>query len=210
VSHVPVNPARLELTSNAAYSQIRTARALDGELRLTAGALRRGEISAQQVVVIRRAMEQVGKTCLDPSSVESELVFAARQKDSFELERHWYQMRTRPTRRQGRRPRRSGASGPGSRCARPGGATTGSRASWTPSRGPGSPTPASFGVVGTRRDLAPLAPRSQAIYERVTAAPRTNVMTSVRVSSSTSSPGDTRGNARRTDGFLALYRDGWA
>src|SRR5215469_2762543 len=83
----------LRLTSNAAYSQLRTARALDGELRLTAGALRRGEISAQHVVVIRRAMEQVGKTCLDPASVESELVFAARQKDPFELERHWYQMR---------------------------------------------------------------------------------------------------------------------
>src|SRR5690348_17209562 len=35
----------LNLTSNAAYKQIRTARALDGELRLTAAALRRGEIS---------------------------------------------------------------------------------------------------------------------------------------------------------------------
>jgi len=38
----------LRLTSNAAYSQLRTARALDGELRLTAGALRRGEISAHR------------------------------------------------------------------------------------------------------------------------------------------------------------------
>jgi len=38
----------LRLTSNAAYSQLRTARALDGELRLTAGALRRGEIGAHR------------------------------------------------------------------------------------------------------------------------------------------------------------------
>jgi Domain of unknown function (DUF222) len=83
----------LKLTSNAASAQVRTARALDQELRLTAGALRRGEISAQHVAVIRRAMEQVGKTCLEPASVESELIFAAKQMDPFELERHWQQMR---------------------------------------------------------------------------------------------------------------------
>jgi hypothetical protein len=83
----------LKLTSNAAYSQVRTARALDQELRLTAGALRRGEISAQHVGVIRRANEQVLKTSLSPASVESELVFAAKQMDPFELERHWKQMR---------------------------------------------------------------------------------------------------------------------
>jgi Domain of unknown function (DUF222) len=83
----------LKLTSNQAYAQIRTARALDGELRLTAGALRRGEISAQHVAVIRRANEQVEKTCLDPVSVESELVFVAKQQDPFELEQHWKQMR---------------------------------------------------------------------------------------------------------------------
>ena len=83
----------LKMTSNAAYSQLRTARALDGELRLTAGALRRGEISARHVEVIRRAMEQVPKTCLEPAAVESELVIAARQMDPFELERHWKQIR---------------------------------------------------------------------------------------------------------------------
>src|SRR5215472_17149009 len=83
----------LKLTPNAAYAQLRTARALDGELRLTAAALRRGEISAQHVTVIRRAMEQVDRTCLERSSVESELVLAARQMNPFELERHWKQTR---------------------------------------------------------------------------------------------------------------------
>lgn len=83
----------LKMTPNMAYAQLRTARALDGELRLTAAALRRGEISARHVHVIRRAMEQVGMTCLDPAAVESELVIAARQMDPFELERHWRQIR---------------------------------------------------------------------------------------------------------------------
>src|SRR5215467_5746290 len=83
----------LKLTSSAAYAQVRTARALDGELRLTAAALRRGEISARHVDVIRRAMEQVPKTCLEPASVESELVVSARQMDPFELEQHWKQIR---------------------------------------------------------------------------------------------------------------------
>jgi Domain of unknown function (DUF222) len=85
----------LKMTSSAAYAQVRTARALDGELRLTAAALSRGEIGARHVDVIRRAMEQVGKTCLDPAAVESELVFVARQKDPFELEEHWKQLRYR-------------------------------------------------------------------------------------------------------------------
>jgi hypothetical protein len=83
----------LKMTSNAAYAQVRTARALDGELRLTAAALRRGEISARHVDVIRRAMEQVGETCLAPDQVETELVMAARQMDPCELERHWKQIR---------------------------------------------------------------------------------------------------------------------
>ena len=83
----------LKLTSNAAYAQVRTARALDGELHLTAAALRRGEISARHVEVIRRAMEQAEKTRLERSSVESRLVFAARQMDPFELEQHWKEMR---------------------------------------------------------------------------------------------------------------------
>ena len=85
----------LKLTANAAYAQLRTARALDGRLRLTAAALRRGEISAQHVAVIRRAMEQVDRTCLDPASVEFQLVAAAREMDPFQLARHWQEMRYR-------------------------------------------------------------------------------------------------------------------
>ena len=82
----------LKLTPNAAYAQVRTARMLE-QLPWTAAAFRRGEISSQHVAVIRRAMEQVPKTCLDPSDVEPALVFAARQMDTFNLEQHWQQMR---------------------------------------------------------------------------------------------------------------------
>src|SRR5215467_9937416 len=85
----------LGLTANAAQAWLRTARALDTELRLTAGALRRGEIGAQQVGVIRRAVEAAAKTCLDPAAVESELVEAARGMDAYALERHWQQLRYR-------------------------------------------------------------------------------------------------------------------
>src|SRR5262245_37005880 len=38
-------------------------------------------------------MEQVPKTCLDPSDVEPALVFAARQMDTFNLDQQWQQMR---------------------------------------------------------------------------------------------------------------------
>jgi hypothetical protein len=82
----------LKLTPNQAYAQVRTARMLE-QLQRTAGAFRRGQISSQHVAVIRRAMEQVPKTCLDPSDVEPALVFAARQMDPFELDQHWQQMR---------------------------------------------------------------------------------------------------------------------
>src|SRR5215470_1646614 len=82
----------LKLTPNAAYAQVRTARMLE-QLPWTAAAFRRGQISSQHVAVIRRAMEQVAKTCLDPSDVEPALVFAARQMDTFELDQHWQQMR---------------------------------------------------------------------------------------------------------------------
>src|SRR5215470_4264190 len=82
----------LKLTPNAAYAQVRTARMLSS-LNWTADALRRGEISAQHVGVIRRAMEQVPRTRLEPSDVEPELVFAARQMDPLNLDRHWQQMR---------------------------------------------------------------------------------------------------------------------
>ena len=82
----------LKLTPNAAYAQVRTARMLSS-LGWTADALRRGEISSQHVGVIRRAMEQVPKTRLEPSEVEPELVFAARQMDPLNLDRRWQQMR---------------------------------------------------------------------------------------------------------------------
>ena len=82
----------LKLTPNAAYAQVRTARMLE-QLPWTAAAFRRGQISSQHVGVIRRAMEQVPKTCLDPSQVEPGLVFAARQMDTFNLDQHWQQMR---------------------------------------------------------------------------------------------------------------------
>ncbi len=84
----------LRLTPNAAYAQVRTARMLT-QLHWTADAFRRGEISSQHVGVIRRAMEQVPKTCLDPAEVEPALVYAARQMDPFGLDRHWQQMRYR-------------------------------------------------------------------------------------------------------------------
>src|SRR5262245_59662857 len=71
----------LKLTPNAAYACVRTARMLE-QLPWTAAAFRRGQISSQHVAVIRRAMEQVPKTCLDPSYVEPALVFAARQMDT--------------------------------------------------------------------------------------------------------------------------------
>jgi len=82
----------LKLTPNQAYAQVRTARMLE-QLHWTAAAFRRGQISSQHVGVIRRAMEQVAKTCLDPSDVEPALVFAGRQMDTFELDQHWQQMR---------------------------------------------------------------------------------------------------------------------
>jgi len=83
----------LKMTSNAARTLVRNARSLDGALHLTAAALRRGEISPQHVLVIRRAIEQVDKTNLEPSVVEAELVSAAMRKDPFELEHHWKHMR---------------------------------------------------------------------------------------------------------------------
>jgi hypothetical protein len=83
----------LKMTSNDAYKQLRTARALDSDLRLTAAALRRGEISPEHVTTIRIATEQARKTTLEPTEVESELVEVARQKDPFEVAQHWKQMR---------------------------------------------------------------------------------------------------------------------
>jgi hypothetical protein len=82
----------LNVTSNAAYAQIHTARQLR-HLNRTAAALRRGEIGSQQVSVICRATEESRKTSLELSDVEAELVDAARRMDHVELRRHWCQMR---------------------------------------------------------------------------------------------------------------------
>jgi hypothetical protein len=82
----------LRLTPNAAHAQVRSARQLE-QLPPTARAFRRGELSAQHVDVICRAMEQVQKTRLDPSDVEATLIDAARRMDPRELLRHWFQLR---------------------------------------------------------------------------------------------------------------------
>jgi len=82
----------LQLTSNAAYAQVRTARQLD-RLPTTAAALRSGRLGPSQVAVICRAMDQVTKTRLDPGSVELELVEAGQGMDAYNLERHWKQLR---------------------------------------------------------------------------------------------------------------------
>jgi hypothetical protein len=82
----------LNVTPNAAYAQIHTARQLQ-HLKRTVDALRRGEISSQQVSVICRATEESRKTSLELSDVEAELVDAARRMDHVELRRHWCQMR---------------------------------------------------------------------------------------------------------------------
>lgn len=57
----------LKVTPNQAYAQVRTAGMLE-QLPQTATAFRRGEFSSQHVAVIRRAIEQVPKTNLEPPS----------------------------------------------------------------------------------------------------------------------------------------------
>ncbi|HYW27870.1 MAG TPA: DUF222 domain-containing protein [Terriglobales bacterium] len=83
---------QLQLTPGAAHAQVRTARQLQ-HLRRTAAALREGLISAQHVSVICRAMDQVGRTSMEPSDVEAMLVEAARRMDVHNLHRHWLQLR---------------------------------------------------------------------------------------------------------------------
>src|SRR5205807_302152 len=63
------------------------------QLPRTAGALRRGEIGGQHMSVICRAMSQVPRTCLEPSSTEAMLVDAACRMDPHQLHQHWLQMR---------------------------------------------------------------------------------------------------------------------
>src|SRR5262249_42252265 len=82
----------LGLTPSAAYASIRTARQLE-ELPATAASFRRGEISAEHVGVICRAMDQVGKTRLHPASTEHSLLQVARRQDPHRLHDHWQELR---------------------------------------------------------------------------------------------------------------------
>jgi hypothetical protein len=82
----------LGLTSGAAYARVRTARQLE-QLPGTAAALRRGEINAQHVDVICRALGQIERTCLEPSSTERSLLEQARHTDAYTLHQHWLQLR---------------------------------------------------------------------------------------------------------------------
>src|SRR5499426_2783626 len=82
------------VTSNAAYAMVRVARQLE-HLPLAAAAFRAGRIGSQHVSVICRAMEQIEKTCLEPSGAERELVRAAGEMDPYSLNRHFKQMRYR-------------------------------------------------------------------------------------------------------------------
>ena len=80
------------VTPSAAYARVRTARQLEG-LPRTAAALRAGDISSQHASIICRALGQIGKTRLEPSSAEGELLEAARRMDTYGLERFWSQLR---------------------------------------------------------------------------------------------------------------------
>ena len=80
------------VTPNAAYAQIRAARALEHLPRTTA-AWRLGELSSQHVSVICRAKEQLHETRLNGPEMESELVSASRYMDPRELHNHFVQLR---------------------------------------------------------------------------------------------------------------------
>ena len=84
----------LHVTGNTAYSQVRTARALD-QLPRAYDALRHGRISGQHASVICRAMESLHETRLDPGETEDTLVTAASHLDPKELHRTWLQLRYR-------------------------------------------------------------------------------------------------------------------
>jgi hypothetical protein len=104
--HGPGDPCHLwleralQLTPGAAHARIRTAHQLE-TLPGTAIALRNGEIGGQQAAVICRAMEQVGRTNLDPADVEEQLVDAAQRTDPRELRRQWCQTRYQADREAG-------------------------------------------------------------------------------------------------------------
>jgi hypothetical protein len=119
----------LHITNSAAYGQVSSARRLE-HLPRTAAAFRRGELSAQHVGVVCQATDQAMKTSLDPAQVETDLLEAARGMDPRQLYDHWRRLRYQADQPAGLeaeeelRQRRWA-------CARPGAATSGSRASWT-------------------------------------------------------------------------------
>jgi hypothetical protein len=77
-----------QVSSNAAYAQVRTAHALEN-LPATAQALREGKIGAQQAAAICHSVDRAQKTRLEPGSLERNLLGAAATMDAAEL-KHEY------------------------------------------------------------------------------------------------------------------------
>ena len=104
----------LQLTPGAAYAQVRTARTLDA-LPATARAFGRGQVSAQQVSVICRAMDEVhrGKVAIGTMEAEVSLLSAAGDRDPRELNDYWKQVRYRADQEAGWRRRRSSGGSAG-------------------------------------------------------------------------------------------------
>ena len=82
----------LHVAPNTAYAQVRTARERE-QLPRVAAAFRAGKIGSQHVSVICRAMGQIGKTCLNRTGTELELVRAAQESDPYSLNRYFKQLR---------------------------------------------------------------------------------------------------------------------
>jgi hypothetical protein len=77
-----------QVSSNAAYAQVRTAHTLEN-LPATAQALREGKISAQQAGAICHSVDRARKTRLEPGSLERNLLRAAATMDAAELRREY-------------------------------------------------------------------------------------------------------------------------
>jgi hypothetical protein len=77
-----------QVSSNAAYAQVRTAQTLEN-LPATAQALQEGKISAQQAAAICHSVDRAQKTRLEPGSLERNLLRAAATMDAAEL-KHEY------------------------------------------------------------------------------------------------------------------------
>jgi hypothetical protein len=77
-----------QVSSNAAYAQVRTAHTLEN-LPATAQALREGKIGALQAAAICHSVDRVPGTRLEPSSLERNLLRAAATMDAAELRREF-------------------------------------------------------------------------------------------------------------------------